>query len=133
MDLQWCIPIQEQDFPGRIISSVLLELRRSSTPGEFSAEAAPAGSQSREECSGALLAPNWFFPHVISSDEIAPQEILLLEESWAKAHTDWRHFKKVLYENNLKIKHKPNPENFKLRIYTMKLSSSFLNLVRLSL
>jgi hypothetical protein len=27
-----------------------------------------------------------------SFDEIAPQEILLLEESWAKARTDWRHF-----------------------------------------
>jgi hypothetical protein len=46
---------------------------------------------------------------VVSSDEIAPREILLLEESWAKAHTDWRHFKKVLYENDLKIKNKPNP------------------------
>jgi hypothetical protein len=33
-----------------------------------------------------------FFPHVVSSDEIAPLEILLLEESWAKAHTDWRYF-----------------------------------------
>jgi hypothetical protein len=29
---------------------------------------------------------------VVSSDEIAPWEILLLEESWAKTHTDWRHF-----------------------------------------
>jgi hypothetical protein len=27
--------------------------------GEFSAEAAPAGSQSGEECSGVLLAPRW--------------------------------------------------------------------------
>jgi hypothetical protein len=52
------------------------------------------------------------FPHVVSSDEIAPREILLLEESWAKAHTDWHHFKKFLYENELKIKNKPNPENF---------------------
>jgi hypothetical protein len=68
---------------------------------------------------------------VVSSDEIAPREILLLEESWA--HTDRRHFKKVLYENDLKIKNKPNPENFKLRIYTMKLSAGLLNLVRLSL
>jgi hypothetical protein len=56
-----------------------------------------------------------------------------LEESWAKEHTDWRHFKKVLYENDLKIKKKPNPENFKLCIYTMKLSAGLLNLVRLSL
>jgi hypothetical protein len=70
--------------------------------GEFSAEAAPAGSQSGEECSGILLAPRRsnllgekpFFPHVVSSDEIAPREILLLEESWAKAHWDWHHFKK---------------------------------------
>jgi hypothetical protein len=38
---------------------------------------------------------------VISSDEIASWEILIMEESWAKAHTDWRHFKKVLYENDL--------------------------------
>jgi hypothetical protein len=70
---------------------------------------------------------------MVSSDEIAPQEILLLEESWAKAHTDWHHFKKVRYENDLKIENKPNPENFKLRIYTMKLSAGLLNLVRLSL
>jgi hypothetical protein len=70
---------------------------------------------------------------VVSSDEIAPREILLLEESWAKAHTDQRHFQKVLYENDLKIKNKPNPENFKLRIYTMKLSAGLLNLMRLSL
>jgi hypothetical protein len=41
----------------------------------------------------------------------------------AKAHPDGRHFFKVLHENNLKIKNKPNPENFKLRIYTMKLSA----------
>jgi hypothetical protein len=79
--------------------------------GEFSAEAAPAGSQSGEECSGVFLALRWnnllrkkpVFPHVVSSDEIAPREILLLKESWAKAHTDWCYFKKVLYENDLKI------------------------------
>jgi hypothetical protein len=29
---------------------------------------------------------------MVSFDEIAPREILLLEESWAKAHMDWRHF-----------------------------------------
>jgi hypothetical protein len=33
-----------------------------------------------------------FFPHVVSSDEIAPRENLLLEESWDKVHMDWRHF-----------------------------------------
>jgi hypothetical protein len=33
-----------------------------------------------------------FFLHVVSSDEIAPREILLLDESWAKEHTDWRNF-----------------------------------------
>jgi hypothetical protein len=60
----------------------------------------PADLQSGEECSDVLLAPLWsnllrekpVFPHVVSSDEIAPREILLLEESLAKAHTDWRHF-----------------------------------------
>jgi hypothetical protein len=41
---------------------------------------------------------------VVSSDEIAPRDILLLEESWAKAHTDWRNFEKVLYEYDLKSK-----------------------------
>jgi hypothetical protein len=56
-----------------------------------------------------------------------PREILLLQESWAKAHTDWRNFKKFLYENDLKIKNKPNRENL------MKLSAGLLNLVRLSL
>jgi hypothetical protein len=70
-----------------------------------------------------LLREKPVFPHMVSSDEIPPREILLLEESWAKAHTDWCHFKKVLYEKDLKIKLKPYPENFKLRIYTMKLSA----------
>jgi hypothetical protein len=70
---------------------------------------------------------------VVSSGEIAPWEILLLEESWAKVHTDWRHFKKVPCENGLNIKNKPNPKNFKLRIYTMKFSAGLLNLVKLSL
>jgi hypothetical protein len=53
--------------------------------GAFSPEAAPACSHSGEECSGVLIAPCWsleepVFPHVVSSDEIAPREILLLEE-----------------------------------------------------
>jgi hypothetical protein len=39
-----------------------------------------------------LLREKPVFPHVVSSDEIAPREILLLEESWAKAHTDWYNF-----------------------------------------
>jgi hypothetical protein len=61
------------------------------------------------------------FSHVVSCDEIALREILLLEhleQFWGKARPDWRHFKKVLYDNDLKIKNKSYPENFKLRIYT---------------
>jgi hypothetical protein len=46
---------------------------------------------------------------VVSYDEIALREILLLEQSWAKAHPDWRHLKKVLCETHLNIKNKPNP------------------------
>jgi hypothetical protein len=52
------------------------------------------------------------------------------EKSRAKAHPDGRHFYKVLYEHNLKIKNKPDPE--KMRMYTMNLSASLPNLVRLS-
>jgi hypothetical protein len=78
-----------------------------------------------------LLCEKPVFPHVVSSDEIDPREILLLEESWAKAHTDWHNFKKFFMKTI--FKNKPNPENFKLRIYTMKLSAGLLNLVRLSL
>jgi hypothetical protein len=40
---------------------------------------------------------------------------------------------KFLYENYLKIKNKPNPENFKLRIYITNLSAGLPNLARLSL
>jgi hypothetical protein len=54
-------------------------------------------------------------------------------KSWAKAYTGRRYFSKVLYENDLKIKNKPSPERFNLRICIMKLSSGILNLVRLSL
>jgi hypothetical protein len=32
-----------------------------------------------------MLRKKPIFPHVVSSDEIAPREILLLEESWSKA------------------------------------------------
>jgi hypothetical protein len=42
-------------------------------------------------------------------------------------------FKKFFMKTILKSKKKPNPENFKLPIYTMKLSAGLLNLVRLSL
>jgi hypothetical protein len=35
----------------------------------------------------------------------------------------------LLNENDLKTKNKPNPENFKLRIYTLKLSEGLTNLV----
>jgi hypothetical protein len=77
---------QEQDFTERnflyCASSATLEPRKT---GAFSMEAAPACSHSGEECSGVLLAPCWnceelVFPHVVISDEIAPREILLLEE-----------------------------------------------------
>jgi hypothetical protein len=34
------------------------------------------------------------------------------EKSRAKVHPDWRHFLKVLFENDLKIKNEPNPEYF---------------------
>jgi hypothetical protein len=33
------------------------------------------------------MIPLYVYFHVVSSDEIAPREILLLEESWAKRHT----------------------------------------------
>jgi hypothetical protein len=56
-----------------------------------------------------------------------------LEKSRAKAHPDECHFRKVLNANDLKIKNKPNPENFKLHIHTIKLSAGLPNLVRLSL
>jgi hypothetical protein len=59
---------------------------------------------------------------VFSCDEMALREILLLEQFWAKAYTDGCYFNIVPNENNLKIKNKPNPENFELCIYTMKLS-----------
>jgi hypothetical protein len=109
-------------------------------------EAAPAGLQSGEECSGVLLAPRWsnllcekpFFPHVVISDEIAPpREILLLEESWAKAHMDWRHLKKKFFMKTI-LKSKINSIRKKLNLnlnYTIKLpaGAGFLNLVRLSL
>jgi hypothetical protein len=67
--------LQEQDFPERNLLQ-----RASRTPEELQ-----RGSQSGEDCSGVLLAPRWsraepVFPHVVSSDEIAPREILLLEE-----------------------------------------------------
>jgi hypothetical protein len=78
--------LQEQDFPG----SNLLQ-RASRTPEEllsvvhFLRRLLRRGSQSGEEYSGVLLAPRWsreepVFLHMVSSDEIAPREILLLEE-----------------------------------------------------
>jgi hypothetical protein len=42
-------------------------------------------------------------------------------KSKAKAHTDRRHLKKILFDNDLKLKNNPYPENFKLPIYTVKL------------
>jgi hypothetical protein len=78
--------LQEQDFLGRNLLQ-----HASRTPEEllsvvhFPRRLLQRGSQSGEECSGVLLAPRWsheelVFPHVVSSDEIAPREILLLEE-----------------------------------------------------
>jgi hypothetical protein len=51
------------------------------------------------------------------------------EESRAKVHPYKCHFSKVLYDKDLKIKNKPNLENFELCIYTMKLSAGLPNLV----
>jgi hypothetical protein len=53
-----------------------------------------------EDCSGGVLEPRWsnvlcekpVFPHVVSCDEIAPQKILLLEKTWAKAHKARRRY-----------------------------------------
>jgi hypothetical protein len=128
--------LQEQDFPGRNLLQ-----RASRTPEELLSWAnfprrmlQRVRSPERSHAGAICSAKNRFFPHVVRSDEIDPRETLLLEECWAKAHTDWWHFKKVFfYENELKIKKKPNPENFKPRIYTMKLSAGHLILVRLSL
>jgi hypothetical protein len=126
-------------FPGEEFASACLYCR---TPDELLARAnfpwrLLQWVQSGEECSGVLLVPRW--SNLLRENprgqlwwDCSPGN-LLLEESWDKAHTDWHHFKKVLYENDLKIKSKPNPENFTLRIYTMKLSAGLLNLVRLSL
>jgi hypothetical protein len=77
-----------------------LLLSASRTPKElllrsaFLAGAAPA--ESEEDCSGGVLEPRWSnlfreklgFPHVVSFDEIAPREILLLEKSWAKGSVE---------------------------------------------
>jgi hypothetical protein len=41
---------------------------------------------------GSPVSKNPVFPHVVSCNEIALQEILLLEKSWAKAHTAKQHF-----------------------------------------
>jgi hypothetical protein len=65
------------------------------------------GSQSGEESSGILLAPRWsreepVFPHVVSSDEIAPHEILLLEEiPGYSAHGLAPLLKRALYKQHL--------------------------------
>jgi hypothetical protein len=55
------------------------------------------------------------------------------EESRAKVARTDAIFNKFYLKNHLKIKNKHNPENFKIRIYTMKLSAGLPNLVRLSL
>jgi hypothetical protein len=60
------------------------------------------------------------FFHWVSCDEIALRKILLVREIRAKGHPDGLHFYKVLYENDLKIQNKPDPEYFKLFIYTIK-------------
>jgi hypothetical protein len=91
--------LQEKDFPGRNLLQ-----HASRTPEELLSGAnfprrllqrvrsmersAPAYFKPHAICS----VKNRFFPLVVSSDEMAPREILLLEESCAKAKTDWRHF-----------------------------------------
>jgi hypothetical protein len=80
---------QEQDFP----ESNLFQRVSRTLEKLLSAE-------SREKYSGGVLEPRWsnllrekpFFSHVVSCDELALREILLLEQSWVKAHMDWRHF-----------------------------------------
>jgi hypothetical protein len=78
--------LQELDFPERNLLQ-----RASRAPEEllsganFPRRLLQRGSKSGDECSGVILAPRWsreepVFPHVVSSDEIAPREILLLEE-----------------------------------------------------
>jgi hypothetical protein len=84
---------KEQDFPGRNLLQ-----RASRTPEELLSGANFPRRLLQQVHSPERSAPaicstkNRFFPHVVSSDEIAPWEILLLEESWGKAHMDWRHF-----------------------------------------
>jgi hypothetical protein len=70
---------------------------------------------------------------VVSSDEMLPGKSCSWRNPGLKRTWIGAILKKVLYENDLKIKNKPNPENFNLRIYTIKLSAGLLNLVRLSL
>jgi hypothetical protein len=50
------------------------------------------------------------------------------EKSGAKENPGGPHFWKVLYEKILKVKNKPNPENFKPRSYKIKPSVGLLNL-----
>jgi hypothetical protein len=105
--------LQEQDFPGRNLLQ-----RASRTPEELLSGAnflrrllqrVRSPERSAPAYGTVLLAPCWsnllrvkpFLPNVVSSHEIALREILLLEESWAKAHTDWRHFKKFFMKTIL--------------------------------
>jgi hypothetical protein len=54
------------------------------------------------------------FPHVVSSDEIAPREILLLEEISGKHTRICATFKKYVVKTTFKLKiiFKRNPLNF---------------------
>jgi hypothetical protein len=78
--------LQEQDFPERnLLQRASRTLEELLSGANFPRRLLQGGSQSGEKCSGVLLAPRWsrlepVFPHVVSSDEIAPGEILLLEE-----------------------------------------------------
>jgi hypothetical protein len=96
---------------------------------------------SGEDCSGGVLEPRW--SNLLSGKpgfhmwsavmRFLSGTFFSSEEYRAKVHPDGRHFYKVLFENDLKIKNKPTPENFKLQIYTRKLSAGLPNLVILSL
>jgi hypothetical protein len=89
-----------QDFPERNL------LQRASRTSEEVLPRVPFlrrlfqwSSESREDYwnqAGAIFSmKNWFFPNTVNCDEIAPQKILLLEKSWAKAHMDGHCFLKV--------------------------------------
>jgi hypothetical protein len=65
----------------------------------------------------------WFqFPqkHLKISENMLSGISCCWEKSRANGHLDRRHFLKVLYENDLKIKNKPDQEYCKLRIASIQ-------------